>query len=38
MKFKAFLRPLSEKTLYLRLFKAFEKLKLMLFKDPQEPW
>jgi hypothetical protein len=40
MKFKAFLRPLSEKTLYLRLFKALklEKLKLMLyvFKDPRD--
>jgi hypothetical protein len=38
MKSKAFLRPLSEKMLYLRLFKALlEKLKLMLFKDPREP-
>jgi hypothetical protein len=39
MKFKAFLRPLIEKTLYLRLVKALklEKPKLMLFKDPREP-
>jgi hypothetical protein len=39
MKSKAFLRPLSAKMQYLRLFKAFkhEKQKIMLFKDPWEP-